>query len=196
LRPWTTIHDHAQPDLRAYLLALLNLRLGDFRSAAEQLSQLEARTAADTAASLARAFTGSLRAQMLRLEGRPGDALTVLEATAPEAPFEYAMASPFWSQALERYLRAELLAELGRYSEALAMLRTFSENSPFDAIYRAPAALKAAEIAERRGEPATAILHYRRFIDLWQDSDPELRPLVVEAQRRIERLQHGTGAAR
>jgi tetratricopeptide (TPR) repeat protein len=194
-RPWATIHDQAHVELRHYLLGLLSLRLGDFGTAAREAGVLEARAGTDGPATLARGLAGGLRAQLLRLQDRPGDALAVLDATILEAPFEYAMVSSFWSQALERFLRAELLAETGQYDDALAVLRTFSETPVLDAIYRAPAELKAGEIAERRGDAANAVIHYRRFIQLWHDCDPELRPMVVEAQRRIERLQTSNSAA-
>lgn len=188
-RPWATVHDQAHGEIRHYLLGLLSLRLGDFRAAAAEAAVLEARAGTDGPATLARGLAGGLRAQLLRLQDRHADALAVLDATTLEAPFEYAMVSSFWSQALERFLRAELLVETGQYDDALAVLRTLSETPVLDAIYRGPAELKAGEIAERRGDRARAITHYRRFIQHWQDCDPELRPMVVDAQRRIERLQ-------
>lgn len=195
-RPWTTVHDGLHGDLKRYLVGVLSLRTADFPEAARQAAQLAEPADTSGATALSRGLAASLRAQMLRLEGHPREALAVLEESVVEAPFEFAMTSSFWSQALERYLRAQLLAEVGRYDDASAVLRTFDETGLLDAIYRAPAQLKLGEIAERRGDADSALNHYRRFIHLWQDCDPELRPLVVEAQRRIERLQVNRRAAR
>jgi len=49
--------------------------------------------------------------------------------------------------------------------------------------------LKQAEIYERRGDRAKAAQHYASFIALWKDCDPELRPVVAEAERRLGRLR-------
>jgi hypothetical protein len=49
----------------------------------------------------------------------------------------------------------------------------------------APAHLRLAEIYEGQGEREKAAEHYARFAELWKDCDPELRPLVEEARRRM-----------
>ena len=46
--------------------------------------------------------------------GNPAAALTELESGRSEAWFQLTVASPFYSQAFERFMRAELLEELGR----------------------------------------------------------------------------------
>lgn len=45
------------------------------------------------------------------------------------------------------------------------------------------------EIYEELNQPDKAIENYKRFVWLWQDCDPELRPVVKEVERRIAQLQ-------
>jgi tetratricopeptide (TPR) repeat protein len=47
---------------------------------------------------------------------------------------------------------------------------------------------RLALLYEARGNVAGALDYYGRFVDLWQDADPELQPLVAEARASIERL--------
>ncbi len=47
---------------------------------------------------------------------------------------------------------------------------------------------RLAQLYEARGNVTGALDYYGRFIDQWQDADPELQPLVEEARDRIERL--------
>jgi hypothetical protein len=48
-----------------------------------------------------------------------------------------------------------------------------------------------AQIYDYRGDWPGALDHYRRFVDLWREADPELRPQVAEAQARIAELERG-----
>jgi tetratricopeptide (TPR) repeat protein len=45
-----------------------------------------------------------------------------------------------------------------------------------------------AELYEKKGDREKAALHYRRFIELWKDADPELQPKVEDARARLRRL--------
>jgi hypothetical protein len=57
-----------------------------------------------------------------------------------------------------------------------------------DSAYRPVAYLRLAQINERQGKPAEAIQYYQRFVELWQDADPELQPRLQAAQRTIAAL--------
>jgi eukaryotic-like serine/threonine-protein kinase len=57
-----------------------------------------------------------------------------------------------------------------------------------DAHWRAPVVERLAQLHEARGNHARAAEHYARFIELWQDADPELQPRVREARRRLAAL--------
>src|SRR2546427_3715336 len=53
-------------------------------------------------------------------------------------------------------------------------------------------ALPISQIYQRMGERAKAADHYSRFIDLWKDCDPELRPIVADAKARLTRSEEHT----
>ncbi len=84
-----------------------------------------------------------------------------------------------------RYLRAELLYQEGRLEEALRWYASLAEVSEF---LLGPSYLRRAEIYEQLGETENAITYYTRFLDLWQDADPELQPQVEQARQRLDRL--------
>jgi tetratricopeptide (TPR) repeat protein len=55
--------------------------------------------------------------------------------------------------------------------------------------YRGVAEELLAQIAEQRGDTATAIRAYQNLVQLWKDADPELRPRVSAAQAALARLE-------
>ncbi|MGI9076944.1 MAG: tetratricopeptide repeat protein [Gemmatimonadaceae bacterium] len=92
----------------------------------------------------------------------------------------------------DRFVLAELLYARGRFDEALGWYESIADISFQQLPYLGPAELRQAEIHERRGDRARAIRHYKQFVSLWKDCDPELRPLVTDAERRLARL-NGAG---
>jgi tetratricopeptide (TPR) repeat protein len=131
----------------------------------------------------------SLRAHMHRRAGRRTEALEMLEQAPRPDWFGDLVAMPAYTRHHERYARAELLLEMGRLREALAWYSTFAEHSVYDLPYLAPSHFRRAEIHERLGERAQAITHYERFVELWRDCDPELRPRVSDGERRLATLR-------
>ncbi|MGD2216953.1 MAG: tetratricopeptide repeat protein [Gemmatimonadales bacterium] len=91
--------------------------------------------------------------------------------------------------AAERYLMGELLDATGRSREALSWFASLGDLQAYEIAYVAPAHLRRAQIHERLGEPEEAAEHYARFIELWQECDPELRPLVEDAEARLAPLR-------
>jgi tetratricopeptide (TPR) repeat protein len=96
-------------------------------------------------------------------------------------------ASELYTLAYPRFFRAIALQETGRGEEAIRWYSTL-ESSPYELILRAPAHLHRAEIYEVSGDRARAIEHYRAFVELWKDADPELQPTVDEARMALRRL--------
>jgi serine/threonine-protein kinase len=47
---------------------------------------------------------------------------------------------------------------------------------------------RLGELYEQRGNQAKARQHYSRFVRLWRDADPELRPTVIAVQERLRQL--------
>ena len=52
----------------------------------------------------------------------------------------------------------------------------------------APAHLRLGELYDARSDSRKAIPHYRRFIELWKNADPELQPKVARARARLSAL--------
>jgi tetratricopeptide (TPR) repeat protein len=179
------LHSH----LRLYLLGLLNVRLGQSATAIECANDLEQLGGSRAQINLAGDLSRSLRAQAAQYRAQPADALDWLESSKMESSYELAVDSPFYSQAYERYMRAALLHELGRLEEALAWYNSFGEISVYDLIYLAPSHLQRGEICETFGEREQAIQHYTRFIALWQNCDPELKPMITNAKARLAQLK-------
>jgi tetratricopeptide (TPR) repeat protein/TolB-like protein len=180
----TTFNDNIQPHIRLYLLGRLSARLGEYDAALRYADDVEALKAPLFQSSVSRDKAQAIRAFVLREQGRYPEALAALEA-APRT-VNFFDESPYAREPQERFLRAELLAELGRHDEALRWLRTVG--GVYEVPLLAPAHLLAAQIHERLDAADSAAVHYKRFIDLWRDCDPELRPQVEAAERALERL--------
>jgi DNA-binding SARP family transcriptional activator/tetratricopeptide (TPR) repeat protein len=58
-----------------------------------------------------------------------------------------------------------------------------------DAIYVPRILRRLGALHEAKGNREKAIDYYSRFVELWKNADPELQPRVVEARRRLARLQ-------
>lgn len=175
---------------RLYLLGLIALRLGDTAAAARLAEQLEQLDHPAATAAAGRDLARIVRAQLEWSRGRPAEALQRLGAA--RIPAERALPTPSsYATADERWLRAELLAAAGRLEEALRWFGTFPDPQAYDIHYLAPSYLRRAGLHERRAEQELAADCYRRFIELWHDADPELQPLVAQAQQRLAAI---TGA--
>ena len=127
------MHNDLHPGIRAWLLGLLELRLGDPIGAGrwvEELARLE-----QAGGGLMRNMLAELRAAIARAEGRPGEGLALLEGARPELWFQLTVASPFFSLASSRFLHAELLRELGRHREAASWYASMAERSPYELVY-------------------------------------------------------------
>ena len=172
--------------LRMYLLALVSARMGDVERATQYAGKIGQQKFPAGYESLAADFARSVRAQLDRVQGKPADALEKLQPILAETknPLE----SPFVSEAYERFTRAELLYELGRYPEALGWFDHLVESSVFEFVYLPLSEFRRGEIFSRQGHFEDAAASYKAFIDLWRDCDPELRPMVDLARRRLEGL--------
>ena len=186
---WFSPHDSIHAQLRSYLLGILSIRLGERDGALRSAEELERPVESPTVAAVARALAGSLRAQAAQLDGKPAEALAILEQTRLEIAWETPFRSAFFSRPYDRYLRAELLRAVGRDQDALPWYTSLEESMLYDRVYLAPSHLRRAEIYEKLGNRDKAIFHYSRFLELWKDCDDELRPQVAEAEKRLERLK-------
>ncbi|HEV7994020.1 MAG TPA: BTAD domain-containing putative transcriptional regulator [Gemmatimonadaceae bacterium] len=187
--PWPRPPQSLQPMLRAYLAGMTSARIGDQTGRERALAQLAAAPDPTSSSALKVGLALSIRAEHERAAGHPAAALAALEQGARATPFVAAWTSSMVAQSYERYVRAELLHRLGRDDEALRWYGTFGENSPYDLVYLAPSLLRQAQINDARGERALAVQRYSRFLELWRDCDPELRPMTDSARMRLAVLQ-------
>lgn len=81
----------------------------------------------------------SLTATIAHSRGDAPAALRALESMWVEVWFQLTVASPFFSQAYDRFLRGEVLSALGREAEAVRWWATIAQRSPYELVYRAAA---------------------------------------------------------
>jgi tetratricopeptide (TPR) repeat protein len=65
------------------------------------------------------------------------------------------------------------------------------ERSAVDGLFLAGVHKRLGELYEAKGQREKALQHYRTFIALWKDADPELQPKVTDARQRIATLTRG-----
>jgi tetratricopeptide (TPR) repeat protein len=176
-------HDAAA---RTYALGLLSLRMGDSIGAHGALSELRGRPEGSSSPQAGH-LALSLSARLAFAEGRPRLALAQLEGIQREEGSDAPLA-----EVADRFLRAELLDTLGRKEEALGWYGSIAQRSSDELVFLAPAELRQAEIHEQMDEWVEAEGHYRRFIELWGNVDPQLAPQVEWARKRVA----GLGAER
>ena len=172
--------------VRAYLTGVLDARLGETGTAARSAALLDSLALAAASGSEARAFGQALattvRAHAEIGQGKRGEALEVFDRGRLTLVSEGLLLTAVGAQVPERYLRGEILSQMGRPRDALAWYAASGETMVDQIAYLAPAHLRQAEMYERLGEPQQAREHYRKFVQLWQDCDPELRPMVDAAR--------------
>jgi len=183
----TYVHGVARAQIRLYLLGRLSLRLGDDEAALRYAENLEGTEPAAGAGSLSRDLGASLRAHVQWSRHNPGGALAALEAQEFRVRTPWFQQAPFFALPDDLLLRGDILRELGRLEEALMWYGALGAK-PYDLPYLAISHLRRAETYEQLGNDERARAHYSRFIQLWEDCDPELRPLVNDAVAALARL--------
>jgi tetratricopeptide (TPR) repeat protein len=175
------------PFLRHYLAGLLNVRLGDRAGALEHGHSLRRLGGVRTDPGLGRGLAQSIDAASAWSNGDVEGTFRVL-AEVPLGPQQLKAALGYAAQGYERFLFGEALSARGEYEAALRWYGSFPEPGGYDLIYLAPSHLRRAEIYERQGDSRRAALHYARFVELWEECDPELRPTVERARERLAEL--------
>jgi len=195
-----------------YLLARLTARLGDQAGALRHGAKLESRSTmlarldSAQAQAMARDLALAVRADVAWRSGRRAEALSLLEQWRPEKwwmakptvtkpdPADLSSVLPGHAYSYERWMHADLLASLGRPHDALNWYDALGFLVGEEMRYLAPSRLRMGELYERLGEREQAIEQYVRFVKLWRECDPELRPLVEDVRGRIRRLRAGPDA--
>lgn len=179
--------DVLAPHTRLYTLGLLSSRLEDPGAALRYAARIDSLPAPEKWRDAVRALAQGVRARVAWRQGRPAEALTLLQAADGNIPIE-THGSPSLSQVRERWLRAEVLYQMGRDREALPWFANAFDGAPYELLFLAPAHLRQAEIHDRLGNRADAIRHYTAFVTMWKDADPELQAVVRQARERLAKL--------
>jgi tetratricopeptide (TPR) repeat protein len=184
------LHPRLHRHLRAYLLGLLEARLGNGARAGRYAAELEALPVPPDAGSLPKDLAKGIRAEVAARQNQPAAVSAAFGGVRRESWYELATNSPFFAQSRERFIQAEALAAQGRDSEAATLYRSLSgQGSTSELSYLAPAQLRLGEIAERQGHADSAAEHYSRVVEMWRNADPPLQPLVREARARLAKVR-------
>jgi len=180
-------HQGVEPHARGVLIGLLEARLGR-PGVARTVAELKAMGGTPEAGTLGPDLALTVEGYAASRRGDAVRALDRLEAMPMESGYPLLFISDLYSHGFARYLRARALQAVGREAEAERWYESLTAN-PYELVFRGPVHFHRAQIREKAGDEPGAIAHYRAFIELWQDADPELRPMVEEARAALARLE-------
>jgi serine/threonine protein kinase/tetratricopeptide (TPR) repeat protein len=136
--------------------------------------------------------------QVALAEGRYADAVAVFQAYLPSPRHCLACGQAALAQAYDRLGNSDsAIAVYERYVTTPSVFRLFDHETgpapdagPFssDATQLAPSYKRLGELYEQRGDRARARQYYSRFVEVWNDSDPELKPVVSSVRQRLRHL--------
>jgi serine/threonine-protein kinase len=189
--PWLFKLGAPTTRFRQYALGLLATRLGDDSAALSYAKALAGAHEPSDSAGLLPDLALEIRALVAARAGDTSAALASLEREQLRVLWHYQVMSPLHERPVGRFLRAEMLHARGRDTEALGWYNSLTSLSMIEFVFLAPAYLRQGQIYESARQPARAVEYYSRFVARWQTCDPELRPLVDDARRRIARLSGG-----
>lgn len=182
-------HNEYHRYLRTDLLALSNLWEGDTEAARGHARDLRTMPSAPERQKVTAAWAQSIRGRAFALEGEDSVAVGLLRSAKADVPLWLISISPFFSRSFDRFALGELLRRLDSPDQALTWFRTLTDGHELALV--APAYLQMAEIEEERGDTAAALVHYIRFVELWENADAEFQPIVAGATAKISRFRGG-----
>jgi serine/threonine protein kinase/tetratricopeptide (TPR) repeat protein len=178
------------PVVKDFLLGIVEARLGGGTQALARARSLESVKLRESYGHAAQDLARTIRAEVLIASGDTAGAAREFEPARFDVWYTLAMRSPIESLLYSRWRRAQMLAAAGRVEEALVAYQAFAEVGPSDLALEAASQVERARLQERLGHRAAARHHYARFIELYQDADPDLQPQVTQARRRMAALMH------
>jgi len=132
--PVLAMHNGLHAPIREFLLGMTALRLKDHDTARSHAGTLVRSAPRD--GGLVDCLATELEATLARDDGRPAQALSILERTRPRIWYQLTLASPFCCLTSRRFLEAELLREVGRVPEAKGWYASLVQRSPYELVYR------------------------------------------------------------
>jgi tetratricopeptide (TPR) repeat protein len=156
---------------------------GETRRARALLAEYE-RVAGPNPRRVAEQSDHGARGELALAEGRPADAVAAFRSESRAWGYCDVCGLVGLGRAYERLGEPDsALAAYERYVTTPSLRRV--ERDAFEL----PGALRRlAELHDARGDTAKAAHYYAKFVYLWRDADPELRPQVDAARRRLAAL--------
>lgn len=185
------VHNGTHPQLRLYLLGLVSTRLADTSAALRYADSLATMPGDSTKTLLSGNLARAIRARVIHRRGDVNGALAALGQPWIDPRTHRSHYSSMLAQVADRYFMAELLREAGRFGEALDAYSAVGDYSLDGLMYMPLSHLKRGDIHLRLGDRKKAAEHYARFVHLWKDCDPSLRPQRLAAERRLAQLRGG-----
>ena len=168
--------ERLRPYLGPYLLGLVAAHRGNPAEASRMAARLESMAPPPGDSSLPGDLARGVRGEVARRSNRPVEALAEFRQIRERPGYQLVLPSPFDPRVRERFLRARLLEDAGRDEEARAVFASIGSRSLYDLPFLAPAQLRLAMLAQKRGDEAAARYHYQRFASLWREADATLVP--------------------
>ncbi|MDX1579873.1 MAG: hypothetical protein R3266_15420, partial [Gemmatimonadota bacterium] len=127
------------------------------------------------------------RALVAVFEGRPADALALVRRS--DASGCVYCPTPYYIAAYEAAGPVDSL--IAARERAVEM--PFLDRIYWDAATRAESLERLAELYEAKNDLERAAEYWARFVELWDEADPELQPRVEEARTRLEEIVRARG---
>ncbi|HUP89724.1 MAG TPA: BTAD domain-containing putative transcriptional regulator [Longimicrobiales bacterium] len=125
------VHATIHKQLRAYLIGMTSVRLGDLAAAEQSRRELERLGGGAESQALANALSASLAGHLAARRGEKEKAITLLTNATIEAPPEFIALSPFYARAFDRFALGELNLALHNTAEAKRWFSTFGYGYDF-----------------------------------------------------------------
>jgi tetratricopeptide (TPR) repeat protein len=125
-----------------------------------------------------------MRGNIALSEGRLDEAITEFRRANARAGACQLCALPSLGEAFERAGMADsAIALYERYVQMPVAYRIFGDRYDLGPTYES-----LGQLYDEQGDWEKAAEYYARFVELWQEADPELQPRVEAAQRRLDEI--------
>jgi tetratricopeptide (TPR) repeat protein len=127
--------------------------------------------------------------------------IALAEHRLPDAQREFRAADSRGCSVCSAPLLGRAYDVAGNADSAIAVFERFlgtpaMDRNEVDGVFLPVVHQRLGELYEAKGARERALAHYRLFLELWKDADPELQPRVTDARQRVAALTRGTDVRR